>query len=69
MNQGVSSNNLLCDTIQIELRNANSPYGLVSSAKAVLHKNGTVNKNFTVLPGPYYIVIKHRNGIETWSAN
>ncbi|MBK7762180.1 MAG: M36 family metallopeptidase [Bacteroidetes bacterium] len=69
MNQGVSSNNLLCDTIQIELRNANSPYGLVSGAKAVLHKNGTVNKNFTVLPGPYYIVIKHRNGIETWSAN
>ena len=47
------------------------PYALSETYKGVLHTNGTIsctllNVNTTNF---YYIVIKHQNAIETWSAN
>ncbi|MBK9636463.1 MAG: hypothetical protein IPO63_01075 [Bacteroidetes bacterium] len=59
----------LCDTITVELRNNISPYNLESSVEGVLSTSG--NGQF-VFPGnllskQYYIVVKSRNGIETWS--
>ncbi len=68
-NQGVSANQTLCDSIKVELHQANFPYSMVSASNAILHVNGTATANFVTLPGPYYIVLKHRNAIETWSAN
>ncbi len=68
-NEGASTNTTLCDSIRIELHNANSPFAMIGSSNTVLQVNGLASANFTVLPGPYYIVIKHRNGVETWSAN
>ncbi len=59
-----------CDTVQIELRNSTSPYNVVSASKQVIKKNGTVTFSGTATVGQsYYIVIKHRNAIQTWSAS
>jgi hypothetical protein len=68
-NQGISTSQTLCDSIKVELHQANFPYGLVATSNTLLNINGTATANFVSLPGPYYIVLKHRNGIETWSAN
>ncbi|MBK7761895.1 MAG: serine hydrolase [Bacteroidetes bacterium] len=69
LNEGVSSASLfMVDTISVELRNPFPPYALALSAKTLLYSNGMAYTNFP-LSGLYYLVIKHRNGIETWSAN
>ncbi len=59
-----------CDTIQIELRQSTVPYNVVSASKQVINRNGTVTFSGTAAIGQsYYIVLKHRNAIQTWSAN
>ncbi len=57
------------DTVTVQLRSAVSPYPLVDSKKAYLSAGGTGAVNFTnALNGEsYYIVVLHRNSIETWS--
>lgn len=59
------------DTLKIYLRNSMSPYSVVDSAKG---KIDSVTFNTEVIfsnavPGNYYVDIKHRNSIETWSKN
>jgi hypothetical protein len=58
------------DTVNIELRNASSPYVLIDQSKILLDENGQSNARFynAVNGIPYYIVLKHRNAIETWSS-
>jgi len=57
------------DTATVYLANATTPYALVDSAKVVLSTSGTASPSFTkVSTGSYYIVVKHRNHLETWSA-
>ncbi|HOZ51519.1 MAG TPA: PKD domain-containing protein, partial [Chitinophagaceae bacterium] len=68
-NEGVSLNQTLCDSITVELRSAIAPYNLVASSNALLQVNGQANCPFLILSGQYYIVVKHRNGLQTWSAN
>jgi len=57
------------DSIDVELRDSGT-LAVVGSARAVLNQNGTstVVINPGVAAGNYYIVVKHRNAIETWSA-
>ena len=56
------------EDIVVELHNANYPYALVASSTAILKTNGTASCNFASTPaGLYYIVIKTKNAIETWS--
>lgn len=57
------------DTVTAYLRNTSSPFEVVDFSKAVIDSNTfTGNFNFAnTLNGTYYIVIKHRNSIETWS--
>lgn len=61
---------LISDTVIVELRNTFSPYALVEQSKAVLNSAGSATvKFFNALDATsYYIIIKHRNSIETWSA-
>jgi hypothetical protein len=61
---------MVSDTVTVEIRNSVSPYALVQSNKTVLSTGGIAYVNFTngYLTAPYYIVVKHRNSIETWSA-
>jgi hypothetical protein len=68
MNQGVSSDPTLTDSITIELRDATAPYNVVDSKTAALLTNGNATALFSNLDSSYYIVIKHRNGLQTWSA-
>jgi hypothetical protein len=57
------------DTVIAYLRNSSSPYAVVDVSKAVVDSlTLTGNFNFANAPsGTYYIVVKHRNSIETWS--
>lgn len=57
------------DTIKVYLANSTSPYAFRDSSRVYLEENGTGTTSFQNAPnGNYYIVIKHRNHIETWSA-
>ena len=38
------------------------------SIKVLLNTNGNVTITFPSLTNSYYLVIKHRNGLETWSS-
>lgn len=57
------------DTIEVELRNNSSSFNLVESKKIFLNSNGEGTGNFSSASDgtEYYIAIKHRNAIETWS--
>ncbi|MDQ3022514.1 MAG: hypothetical protein M3R36_18395 [Bacteroidota bacterium] len=63
-------NVMVSDSVKIYLRNAASPYSLIDSSLSILDSVGTGNFIFhnAVNSLPYFIVIKHRNGLETWSA-
>jgi len=63
-------NKMSKDSVRIHLRNATSPYAIVDSSLSILDSNGMGNFTFSnaVNSVPYYIVIRHRNGLETWSA-
>jgi pectate lyase len=57
------------EDITVELHNAASPYGLVTSTAALLKTNGNAICTFVSGPnGSYFIVVKARNTIDTWSA-
>ena len=57
------------DTIKAYLRNTFVPYAVVDSANAYMNSAGMADLNFSHAPaGSYYIVVDHRNSIETWSS-
>jgi len=60
----------IADTITVQLYNSASQT-LAYSATSTLNTNGVSNITYAgeVSGGSYYIVIKHRNSITTWSAN
>ncbi|MEP7165179.1 MAG: reprolysin-like metallopeptidase [Ferruginibacter sp.] len=55
------------DTVIVELHHPTT-YALIDSKKAVLLTNGTVSATFAQPAGSYYIGIRHRNTLQTWSA-
>ncbi|MDQ3021755.1 MAG: right-handed parallel beta-helix repeat-containing protein [Bacteroidota bacterium] len=57
------------DTITVFLRDTVNPYVIIDSVRGVTNANGEVTLNFAnaVNGARYYIVVKHRNSIETWS--
>lgn len=59
-----------CDTIHVELHDQFSPSTTVASGTAVLSVNGNATIEFpsSVAGGSYYIVVLHRNAVQTWSA-
>jgi hypothetical protein len=68
MNQGSSTSSTDVDEVTVELHDATS-YATVESTTAMLQTNGTAVATFSSRSGSYYIVVKHRNSLETWSAN
>ncbi|MEO8664043.1 MAG: FG-GAP-like repeat-containing protein [Ignavibacteria bacterium] len=66
------SNVMIYDTVTVYLRNATSPFAKIDSSRKQLYGPGTgqqfsfynVQNNI-----PYYVVVKHRNALETWSAD
>ncbi|HMS64659.1 MAG TPA: YCF48-related protein [Ignavibacteria bacterium] len=61
----------IADTVTAELRSSVSPFGLVASSSTLLTPNASFGTfEFSSVPAEsYYIVVKHRNSIETWSAS
>ena len=68
-NAGLTLDQSICDSIIVELHEPIMPYGLVESATGVLHTDGSAVIEYpgTLPNGDYYIVVRHRNAIETWS--
>jgi hypothetical protein len=66
-NQGVGTSTTDVDDITVELRDA-STHAVVASTSAVLKTDGTVAAKLVAPAGSYFIAIKHRNSLETWSA-
>jgi hypothetical protein len=66
---GVSSEFNATDSITVELHNAAYPYTGIATASAVLHSDGLAQLAFpgAVIGGNYYIVVRNRNAVETWS--
>jgi len=58
------------DTITVELRSSFPPFNLIDQSKIFIDSNGQGSGIFfdAANETPYYIVIKHRNAIETWSS-
>lgn len=64
------SDKMTKDSVKVYLRNSSPPYDLVDSCNGTLNSAG---KGIFEFPNaangtPYFIVVKHRNSIETWSA-
>jgi len=62
----------ISDQINIEIHSSNAPYDMVYSFNNIdFNTDGTIIINN--IPGDlndsYYLVIKHRNSVETWSSN
>ncbi len=61
------------DLVTIELHSSTSPYGIVTngSSAASLSTSGVSGSFFNIAQGStqYYVVIKHRNALETWSSS
>jgi hypothetical protein len=68
-NSGVSSNDTLCDTVIVELHDPFNPSTVISSDTIVvdIYGNGNVNYPGSFIGDSYYIVIRARNALETWS--
>jgi hypothetical protein len=58
------------DSVTVELHSSFSPYALIESQKSILNSAGVGIFTYTtaVNGANYFIVVKHRNGLETWSA-
>jgi hypothetical protein len=69
LNAGVGADPLECDTIIVELHDQFDPTVMSYSTSAILYTNGESSMQFppSAFGSSYYIVIRHRNSIETWS--
>ena len=61
--------NGICDSIQVELHDPMSPSSIIYSATSLLSVYGNAKLNIppAFRGNYYYVVIRHRNSIETWS--
>lgn len=61
----------MSDTAKVYLRSTVAPYSIADSSKTVINANSFSGLCFfnNAPTGKYYMVVKHRNSIETWSRN
>ncbi|MBS1518282.1 MAG: peptidoglycan DD-metalloendopeptidase family protein [Bacteroidetes bacterium] len=64
-----NGSNQVQDTATVILRAPLSPYNIVDSARVLVLSNGSTIANFFNASSGiyYYIIVKHRNSIETWA--
>jgi hypothetical protein len=68
-NQGEGVNTSVTDTVLLELHSAIPPYQTILSQATTVSIGGTAFVNFPPVTLNAYLVVKHRSGLETWSAN
>ena len=63
------SNAMIGDTVKVYLRNSLSPYAKTDSAKSFVNSSGQGTFLFSNATNGtnYYLDLRHRNSIETWS--
>ncbi len=65
-----ASNTMTGDTVTISLRNTTSPYEIVESSRSYVSSSGVGAFEFNyAIKSSYYVQIKHRNSLETWSSS
>ena len=67
-----AANTMIYDTVTVYLRNSVSPFAKIDSSKKELYGPGTGQEflfNNAQNGTPYYVEVKHRNALETWSAD
>lgn len=66
-----TTNLMTTDTVMVYLAKSFTPYDKIDSAKIYLNATGNGTSIFSkaVWDSNYFIIIKHRNSIETWSAS
>lgn len=66
-----ASNTMTSDTMKVFFRESNTPYNIVDSSSAFVNSQGKGLFTFPsyLLESKFYLEIKHRNSIETWSGN
>ena len=69
LNQNAGVSTTETDNITVELHNTTAPFSIVAVNTAILNTDGTIAISFPPVTGPYYIAVKHRNTVQTWSAN
>ena len=69
-NLGLNGNSNVVDTAWVDLHNAVYPFELLNSKSTLIYSNGSGFVQFldTVLGQSYYLVIRHRSSLETWSS-
>jgi hypothetical protein len=67
----IKTTNIIADVIKVELHNSTAPYALAFTNNALINTDGTAKVLFpaSAISNSYYLVVKHRNSIETWSAS
>ena len=62
---------LVADTIIVSLHMVSSPYTLMYADTVLLSTSGVANCSFSSVTNgsSYYLSVKHRNSVETWSAS
>lgn len=70
-NSNPAYSSTVADTVTVELHSGTAPYAKVDSATAVVSTSGALSTSFSSSrnANSYYIVVKHRNSVETWSAS
>ena len=67
LNQGASADPLVADNITIELHDPTT-FAIIESQTASLSTSGLASATFAPKAfGPYYVAVKHRSSIQTWS--
>ncbi len=69
LNSGIGSDIMVCDSIQVEIHDVLSPSTILYSENTILSTTGEASITIpqTLFEQQGYIVIKHRNAIQTWS--
>ena len=58
-----------CDSVTVQLRQAASPGVVAFSASGIVNSSGNISLSYpsSVSGNSYYIVVLHRNAVQTWS--
>lgn len=64
-----ATNLMISDTVTVQLRDENAPFAVIDTARGPLSALGKGLFTFNNIGDnqKYYVVVKHRNSIETWS--
>jgi hypothetical protein len=68
---GVLTEKTVSDIIHVKLHSSYAPYDSIYSCNALVNTDGTAKVLIpaSAIGNAYFIVVKHRNSIETWSAS